>query len=141
MSEDPTLKKGVDAHFVECRPLPDDPLVIERRHRATCLLNLTARCPTCKNNKFTLFFEEREKRLECVQCPRWKDNASRVLGESPTSYVTTEVATCKEQPFEFCPSCPGKEELQEVEIDKNKEGWYSIWKRMKQLLAEEDRDG
>lgn len=138
MSEDP-IKKGVEGLFVDCRPVPEsDPKVIERRHRSSCLMQVTPRCSTCKNGKFTLFFETSEKRLECVKCPRWADNGARMRGERPVSYVTTEVATCKEKPFEFCPSCPSKESLGELDIDKDEEGWYNVWSRAQELLKEDD---
>lgn len=138
MSEKP-VEKGVEGLFVTCRPV-DDPMVTERRHRSSCLMQAYPKCGTCKNSKFTLFFEPAEKRLECVKCPRWKDNGARVRGDLPVSYVTTEVATCKEKLFEFCPSCPSKELLGEVDIDKDTEGWYNVWKRAMDLLKE-DADG
>jgi hypothetical protein len=133
------LKKGVDARFVTCRPLQDDPLVLETRHRASCLLRQQEpRCSTCPNQSFTLFFEPPEKRLEVVKCPRWGNKGDRSQGLAPTSFVDTELATCAEKPYEFCPSCPTKELLAEIDLDKSKEEWYRIWNRAMTIVKDDD---
>lgn len=138
---DESFRKGMAGKFVECRPLPNDPLVIEKRHRASCLMQPTSRCSTCPNSSFTLFFEEADTRVQLVQCPKWTDGGSRLRGDAPVSYVTTEVATCQAKPFEFCPSCPSVENLEELELEKSKVGWYTIWQRALKLASAEIDDG
>lgn len=138
---DESFKKGMAGKFVECHPLPNDPLVIEKRHRASCLMQPTPRCHTCPNSSFTLFFEEPEVRVQLVQCPKWSNAAARLRGDAPSSYVTTEVATCESRPFEFCPSCPSVENLEELELEKSNVGWYTIWQRALKLASAEIDDG
>lgn len=104
-------------------------------------MELHPNCPNCPNHNFTLFFNPPEKRLERVECPRWAHEGARLRGDTPLNYVSTEVATCNSAPFEFCPSCPAKEELDDLGLDKAQQGWYSLWRRVRELLRSEEDDG
>jgi ssDNA-binding Zn-finger/Zn-ribbon topoisomerase 1 len=137
--DDKPIKEGVSGRFVLCHPVPEDPEIVEKVHRASCLLKTRPHCHTCPNSRFTLFFEVQEKKIEQVMCPRWKSIADLHRGEQPETYVITELATCKEMPFPFCGSCPSVEELAELHIDKSKYGWLSRWKRFTKE-ADDDTD-
>jgi hypothetical protein len=76
-------------------------------------------------------------KLQTVQCPRWACNGSRVNGERPTHYVETELLTCADMPFEYCPSCPSLQDLSKQFIDKTKDGWYA---RMKRFEKDQEED-
>lgn len=136
--EEKPLREGYGGRYVMCTPNLEEPEITEQRHRATCLLKLTPNCPTCPNNKFTLYFDVPEKKLEQVRCPRWKSEALRHSGAGPEEYVVTELAMCKEAPFGFCGSCPSQEELQKMFVDKTKDGWVSRWSRFRKEMLEAD---
>ena len=123
---------------VLCTPT-EDPEVTEIQHRISCLSRPYAACSRCRHSSFTLIFNGNPQvRFETVLCPRWKRDGDRVKGEKPSSYVPTELATCSEKPFEYCPSCPSREVLSKLEVDKTKDGWYSRYKRFTQ--EEDDAD-
>lgn len=128
---------GTGLHVV-CTPDPLlEPDVTEIQHRAVCTTRPYAACQNCSHSRFTLFFNGRpEARFDRVLCPKWKSATDRLEGKQPEEYITTEVATCDAKLFEFCPSCPVKEALEKLGIDKTKDGWYSRWKR----FTEEDED-
>lgn len=138
MSEDKKVILGDVSKYSNCRPVKEDPQIIEAKHKSMCLMRLRAECHTCPNSKFTLLFDVPEKRLEQVMCPRWKDVRELWQGKNPESYSVTELATCKERPFPFCGSCPSVEELNELGIDKTKDGWVSRWKRFRDEDALEE---
>lgn len=121
---------------VTCYPDLNDPTIVERQHRAVCLVKPYVACSSCKNSRFTLLFKM--DRTERVQCPRWEDEDQRMRGETPTRYVSTELATCEAKPFPFCTSCPSRKELQErYSADKEKEGWYGRYHRLRQVEFED----
>lgn len=130
--------EGVKSRFVMCRPNPEDPSIVEARHRANCLVGIFPKCQTCNNRVFKLAFNVPETKTEVVQCPRWKMPADRMKGVAPETYVPTELATCSEMPFEFCPSCPAKEKLAEMFVDKEAIGWYTRWERFKRDAEEHE---
>jgi hypothetical protein len=124
--------------YVDCHPKLDDLEVVEKKHRASCLLKLMPQCSTCPNSRFTLLFNTPDKKLLQVQCPRWKEVASLHIGKPPDEYVVTEEATCREAPFPFCGSCPSRAKLQELDIDKSKDGWLSRWDRFRKEMLNAD---
>lgn len=134
------IREGISGRFVICHPNPEDPEVAEQRHRAACLLKATPRCGTCPNSKFTLYFDVPEKKLEQVKCPRWKSESIRHSGAPPEEYVVTELATCKEAPHGFCGSCPSKEELEKMHVDKSKDGWLARFNRFREEMRKADDD-
>lgn len=116
-----------NGHTVSCFPNLEDPTVQQQQHRAVCLLRPYAACPFCPHSLFTLVLRSNpEERYETVACPRWSGS----IKEDPIRYDMTELATCEARPFDFCTSCPSKEELYSIyRTDKRREGWYSRWKR------------
>jgi hypothetical protein len=138
--QDPVIGQGLT---VFCHPDLEDPEVVEVRSRAACLFRPYAACQTCPHQSFTLTFdaERSVKRQELVACPRWANAADRLEGKSPEGYIQTEVATCQAKPFEFCPSCPVREALLGMGLDKSEPGWYGRWHRLngEQLLEERGR--
>lgn len=132
MSNEKKLVLGDGAKYAECRPIKEDQQIVESRHRALCLMRLREECHVCPNSKFALVFDVPEKKLEQVRCPRWENVRDLWQGKPPDKYEVTEFATCKERPFPFCGSCPSREELAELEIDKSKDGWLSRWNRFRE---------
>lgn len=119
---------------VVCFPNPEDPLIQETRHRASCLSSPLPACQFCRHSSFTLFFDEQAPlvRYHMVSCPRWGNAGDRVRGKDPDYYVPVEAAACEKRSLEFCPSCPSEEELVQIcSADKAKEGWYSRWRRFR----------
>jgi hypothetical protein len=124
---------------VECRPVLEDQQIVQRQSRVSCLTKPYQACPYCPHSSFDLLFNvSKEQRLEQVSCPRWASGAGRISGNPPDAYVSVEVATCTEGPFEFCPSCPSRKNVQTAGADKSVPGWYGRWKR---LRCVEDEDG
>lgn len=123
---------------VICRPIPEDPEVTEVKHRVVCMTKPYPSCHSCRHGNFTLVFNVTPNaRYERVLCPRWASQTDRLKGGQP-EYVVTEVATCGEKPFEFCPSCPSRGDLQKLDIDKTKDGWYSRWRRFREEELEDE---
>lgn len=124
--------------YVICTPRPyEEPEVTEVQHRVVCLTRPYPACQSCRHSRFTLLFNGKpDARFDRVLCPRWSSVSERLKGKNPDQYVTTEIATCAEKPFEFCPSCPARETLAKMDIDKTREGWVSRWKR----FTEDDGD-
>ena len=127
-----------DGAYVECHPVVDDPQIKESKHRGTCLLKPLPQCHTCPNSRFTLLFDTPEKKLTQIMCPRWKSIADLHTGKLPDEYVVTEEATCREKPFPFCGSCPSRAKLEELQIDKKKDGWLSRLKRFEDEMRKAD---
>lgn len=126
-----------DGLTVECRPVLEDPQIVQQSSRVTCLTRPYAACPSCPHSSFNLLFNaDKEKRLEQVACPRWSNAAGRVYGKPPDAYVSVEVATCNELPFEFCPSCPSRKNVEVTGADKSVPGWYGRWHRVAKEEAE-----
>lgn len=124
-----------NGHTVMCHPTGEED-VVEPKHRVVCLVRPYPSCSGCQHSKFTLVFNADSKaHLQQVKCPRWKNDGDRIKGAKP-EYVTTEIATCAERPFGYCPSCPSVEDLSKMYIDKKKDGWYSRYQR----FQEEDDD-
>jgi hypothetical protein len=122
---------------VHCTPNLAEPEVTEVQHRVVCLTKPYPSCAVCHHRDFTLVFNITPgARYERILCPRWAGATDRIAGKKP-EYVVAEAATCENQPFEFCPSCPSIDELKKLSIDKTKDGWYSRWKR----FMEEPDDG
>lgn len=122
---------------VHCTPT-GDPEVFEVKSRVVCLVRPYDHCSRCSHSLFTLSFNaDPTARFEQVQCPRWRSISDRLKGEDPDSYVPVEVALCGRKPFEFCASCPLREDLAQLDVDKSKSGWYSRWKR---FTKEEEDD-
>ena len=132
--------KARDGLTVECRPVLGDPQIIQRQGRVICMTRPYEACTYCPHSAFELLFNtNKERRTEQVACPRWSNPGARMRGESPDGYVSTEVATCEEAPFEFCPSCPSRKNVATMGADKSTPGWYGRWKRLGHV--EEDEDG
>jgi hypothetical protein len=131
--------------LVLCRPT-DDPAVVQQQHRAVCLTRPYQNCYYCPHSNFTFVFVKKDpevleaQRRTQVLCPRWQDRGF-VSGKSPESYVSTELATCEIQPFEFCRDCPSIDALVQLGIDKSRDGWYSRWRRFTKEEDDEDEDG
>lgn len=125
---------------VTCHPDLNDREVVERQHRAVCLVKPYVACETCPNSRFKLLFKkDKTERLAQVSCPRWESEALRMKGEMPTNYAVAEEATCSSKPFPFCASCPSRQELKDkYSADKTKEGWYGRWRRLHQLEFEDE---
>ncbi len=128
-----------NGHSVACHPVIEDPSIVESKHRGVCLLKPYAACSICVHSKFTLVFNANQTNvnLEQIKCPKWENNFPVKSGELPTHYVSMEIGTCLEKPFPFCGSCPSRDKLSKMYIDKNKEGWYSRFKR----FNKEEEDG
>lgn len=128
---------------VLCRPDPmKDPEVVESQHRVVCLGKPYPACVTCRHSEFELIFraDNRERLQETVACPRWKNMLDRLDGKHPEEYVTTDLATCAKKPFEFCTSCPSRDEVEKYSANKMKDGWYGRWHRLRKLEFEDDDD-
>lgn len=127
-----------NGHTVNCHPT-GDPEVVEKKHRVVCLTKPYAACGGCRHSKFKLVFNANpQASLDVVMCPRWKSDTDRVKGEQPETYVPTEVKTCSEKPFPFCPSCPSLEDLSKMYVDKKKDTWYARFSRFRREQEEED---
>jgi hypothetical protein len=127
-------------HSVECHPSLEDPTIHLQQHRAVCMTRPHAACCTCPHSVFTVLFKNQPgERYSSVACPRWTKTQARADGEDPAEYVMTEVATCESRPFDFCSSCPTKNDLVQIySADKAKPGWYSRWHRLRQKEFESD---
>jgi hypothetical protein len=126
---------------VSCRPDPYDPNIIQIQHRAVCLRRPYAGCFTCPHQAFTLVFRAQPyDPYEIIACPRWRTPADRIAGESPATYVPVERATCSKRPYDFCPSCPTKEAVEDFDADKVRPGWYGRWHRIMKEMCERDDD-
>ncbi len=125
-----------NGHTVNCHPT-GDPEVSELKHRVVCLTKPYAACQGCRHSKFKLIFNaDPNASLKTVMCPRWSQDADRLKGTQPDKYVETEIKTCAEKPYPFCPSCPSLENLSKMYIDKKKDSWYARFLRFKR--EEED---
>jgi hypothetical protein len=123
---------------VDCRPVLEDPQIIERQSRVICLTKPYAACTYCRHSSFELLFNvNKEQRVEQVSCPRWASGDGRVKGKLPDDYVSVELATCEGLPFEFCPSCPSRKNVATTGADKSSPGWYGRWHR----VTKEGEDG
>jgi hypothetical protein len=118
-----------NGHTVVCFPNPDDFEIQQQQHRAVCLTRPYRTCQICPHALFTLVLrEDSRQRYGVVACPRWTQKTDG----DPDLYVPTEIATCESKPFDFCASCPSKEELHSTySADKRRAGWYSRWKRLR----------
>lgn len=125
---------------VICTPNPEDPDVQEVQHRVVCAMRPYAACYSCQHRIFTLTFKGDPDRYEQVLCPMWKNVQERLDGKQPDEYLKRELAMCAEKPFEFCASCPSREELAKMGIDKTKDGWYARYRRFKQEQEAEEDD-
>lgn len=122
---------------VKCFPAPEDPEIMQLKHRVACHIKPYDVCSYCPHSSFTLIFKKRpreeaeaEERL-MVACPRWGTIISRLQSRTPDTYVPVEVGTCKMRPFEACNECPTDlVELGKLGIDKTKDGWYGRWLRI-----------
>lgn len=126
------LRTGVlgEGHHVECRPDPIDRSITQAQNRTACLTRPYASCSICPHSVFTLVFKAQpDDPYDVVACPRWRDAAAKQEGESPSSYVPVEVATCRQRPFDFCTSCPTRDQVSDIGADKHRDGWYGRWKR------------
>lgn len=126
-----------NGHNVICHPT-GDPEVSEIKNRVQCLLKPYPACNGCSHSRFKVIFNaDPTAKLKQVQCPRWTNDAARMVGEKPIDYVKTELATCASKPFPFCSGCPSLEKLSTMFIDKQKDGWYS---RFRRFSKEEEAD-
>lgn len=127
-----------NGHTVICHPT-EDPAVYETKSRVACLLKPYPACDRCTHSKFKMVFNaDPNAKLKQVQCPRWKSDAARMVGELPVDYVKTELATCADKPFAYCAGCPSLENLSRMFIDKQKDGWYSRFRRFSREEADDD---
>lgn len=116
---------------VECRPVLEDSQIVQRQSRVICLTRPYVACSYCPHSSFELLFNvNKEQRVEQVACPRWSRGDGRVSGKQPDDYVSVELATCEELPFEFCPSCPSRKNVAVTGADKSISGWYGRWHRV-----------
>lgn len=130
-----------DGKIVLCHPVLEDPGIQEMKGRATCLSRPHDHCGMCKHSTFSLIFrvDTRERLGQVVACPKWlKGMVDRIDGKPPDRYEPTEVSTCKNMPYEFCPSCPSAETVAKFSANKAKDGWYGRWNRLKRLELEDD---
>ena len=130
-----------DGLSIVCTPNLQEPDVTEVKSRAGCLVRPYEKCSYCRHGTFTLVFNaNKQERYEQVACPRWNNEKDRLDGKAPAKYVMTEVATCKEKPFHFCPSCPSMKKLNDEYggTDKRKEGWYSRYERLRKEELEDE---
>jgi len=125
---------------VECRPELNDPQIVQRQGRVVCLTKPYQACYYCPHSSFDLLFNtNKDQRVEQVSCPRWSKAGGRLGGIAPDGYVSVETATCKEMPFEFCPSCPSRKNVAATGADKSVPGWYGRWNRVRsEALEDED---
>jgi len=124
---------------VECRPVLGDQQIVQRQGRVVCLTKPYVACSYCPHSSFELLFNvNKEQRVEQVACPRWQSGDGRVSGKVPDDYVSVELATCDEMPFEFCPSCPSRKNVETTGADKTSPGWYGRWHRVANEREEED---
>jgi hypothetical protein len=138
--EETASGKARDGLTVECRPVLGDPQVVQRQGRVICMTRPYEACAYCPHSTFELMFNtNKERRTEQVSCPRWTSPTDRMRGKPPDGYVSVEVATCEEAPFEFCPSCPTRKNVATTGADKSIPGWYGRWKRCD--VESEDDDG
>jgi len=120
-----------DGMVVDCRPALDDPQIIQRQSRVVCLVKPYTACYYCSHSSFDLLFNtNRDRRFEQVSCPKWERVEDRLKSNPPIGYVSVESATCAEMPFEFCPSCPTKKNVEITGADKSTPGWYGRWSRI-----------
>lgn len=118
-----------NGHTVVCHPT-GDPEVVEIQHRAVCLTRPHPACVGCEHKRFNLVFDaDASAKYQTVKCPRWDQETDRMRGLSPSQYIETEILTCERRPFSFCSSCPSKETLSKMYIDKEKDGWFERLKR------------
>ncbi len=120
---------------VWCRPDLTDPQLIRQASRSLCMATPYAACLSCLHHRFEIFFEAPENGW--VQCPRW-------TGEStgpPAYYAPIWLSECHAKPFSFCPQCPSRSELVQLNTDKQKAGWLErYWKMTRDEEVEEDED-
>lgn len=127
-----------NGHLVNCHPTGEEE-VVEKKSRVVCLTRPYQACNGCSHSKFKMVFNaDPRAKLETVMCPRWSHDTSRMQGEQPTNYVETELLTCAEKPFPFCPSCPSLENLSKMFVDKKKDTWYARYKRFTQSEEADD---
>lgn len=133
--------KVSDGLTVTCRPQIEDPTVMQRQHRVVCMSRPYTACGYCPHATFELLFNaNKERKSEVVACPRWENPGRRLMGIPPDGYVSVEVATCEEAPFEFCPSCPTRKNVEVTGADKSTPGWYGRWHRILKEEAEGSSD-
>lgn len=124
---------------VDCRPVLEDPQIVQRQSRVVCLTKPYVACTYCPHSSFDLLFntKTKEQRVEQVSCPRWAGDG-RLRGKPPDAYVSVELSTCEEMPFEFCPSCPTRKNVAAAGADKSVPGWYGRWSRLGDPEGDED---
>lgn len=71
-------------------------------------------------------------------CPRWSQDIDRMKGAQPDKYVETEIKTCSDKPYPYCPSCPSLENLSKMYVDKTKDSWYARYLRFKKEEIDDD---
>lgn len=124
--------------IVECHPT-GEPDVFDKKHRVVCLMKPYEACQGCRHSKFRLIFDPDPKaNQKTIMCPRWSHDTERIEGKLPGMYVETELKTCKDKPFVFCSSCPSLETLSQMYVDKQKDGWYTRYRRFTRDEEEED---
>jgi hypothetical protein len=115
-----------DGKTVECRPDLMDPRVVHQASRVLCVSTPYAACLSCRHHRFEYFFAVQEENV-WVQCPRW----NRPLGTgAPDFYTPVWMSECRAKPYVYCPQCPSREELAELQTDKQKEGWFERYKKL-----------
>jgi len=113
---------------VICRPVVEDPEVIQHQDRAVCAVRPYEACTYCPHRVFTLILvSDPTRRLQKVMCPVWTGLADRINEKQPEHYTEVTLEICEEKPYDFCPSCPKQEDLLELGIDKAKDGWFRRW--------------
>jgi hypothetical protein len=123
---------------VQCSPDSRDSMIVESASRTNCLLRPYPTCSACPHSTFTLVFKPRETKLEQVACPRWAEETDRLGSKAPSSYITTEAATCQDSPFPFCVSCPSVTNVARSGADKRLPGWYGRWNRLRKEEFEDE---
>lgn len=112
---------------------------MQMQSRVICLTRPYQACSVCPHSMFTLIFKSQpDDPYDVVACPRWSDTPMKQNGEAPTSYVPVEVATCRQRPFDFCTSCPSRDQVLDIGADKHLDGWYGRWKRFVSDDQEDD---
>lgn len=114
-----------DGKTVDCRPNLADLSVVQQVTRAVCLATPYAACLSCRHHHFELIFAQPSD--EWVQCPRWFKEPGT---HGPDFYVPVRLSECCARAQQFCPQCPSREELADLQTDKQKEGWLERYHKL-----------
>jgi hypothetical protein len=115
-----------EGRLVWCRPDETKPDVLQQVSRATCVATPYHSCLSCPHHHFEYIFAVPAYE-DWVLCPRWKREAGT---GPPDYYVPVWLSECRAKPYAFCGQCPNREELAEIETDKQKQGWLERYRKL-----------